>query len=359
MRILIIVGSFKTGGAERISINTGEELIRRGYDVYYIVQRPVFEIPNSIPPDKIIVLRKEPRSDLLYKINSLFLGVFKASSSIKPDVVIAFSRFSSFLACFTFNRNIIARFDANPFRLSKKQRVWADIVLNNPFVKKVVVPSSGMLNALKNTRPQKADKLYVIPNSINPDYILDKEDKSAKFNFRYIAAMGRLSSDKNFELLIQAFHKSDIKERYKLVIIGEGKLRQVLEHSVKSLGLKDKVIFTGRLQNPFPILSSADFFVNTSLNESFCNVILEALTLGKPVIATDCDYGPSDMIESGLNGFLIPNNNLEQLVAKLNELGHNEMLVNSLGMKANESANKFYLEQVGNIWEKLITNNEN
>ena len=60
-----------------MGINTGEELLKRGYDVHYIVQRPIFEIPNSIPYERIKVLRKKDNQSLLYKINSLFFGPFE------------------------------------------------------------------------------------------------------------------------------------------------------------------------------------------------------------------------------------------------------------------------------------------
>lgn len=355
MKILIIVGSFKTGGAERMSINTGEELMRRGYDVYYVIQRPIFEIPNSIPSEKIIVLRKENRSDILYKASSLFIGAYKASKKIDPDVTIAFTRFSSFLACFTFSKNIIARFDMNPYKLSKKQRLWANFVLNFPFVKKVILPSTGMLIALRAAKPRFKNKFLVIPNSINNEAVLGKANVDIpNYDFEYIAAMGRISHQKNFELLVKAYSKSRVKEKYRLLIIGEGILKEQLEKKVESEGLENVVIFTGQLKNPFPVIKGAKFFVNTSAHESFCNVILEALTLSKPVIATDCDYGPSDMITDKINGFLIENNAVEALIERLDELGYDDNMISEYGENAKKSSERFYLEHIGNQWENLL-----
>lgn len=355
MKILIIIGSFKVGGAERMSINTGEELSKRGYDVHYIVQRPIFEIPNSIPENKIHVLRKKDSQSFTYKILALFWGVYRETRKISPDVIIGFSRFSSFLANFTFHPNIIARFDAYPYRLTKKQRIWADIVIRSPFVKRIVVPSSDMLNALKKHRPEGKKKLTLISNSISASLILEKIEKDkVEYPFSYISAMGRLSWQKNFELLISAYSKSSIKEKFKLVIIGDGSNRHQLEKLVQKNELEDFVIFTGRLENPFNIINNSSFFVNPSRFESFGNVILEALLLGKPVIATNCNYGPSDMVKTGYNGALISDNNEEELLAKLNEWGNNEEVRNLLIPNTYSSAMEFDIDHVGDIWEKVI-----
>ena len=110
------------------------------------------------------------------------------------------------------------------------------------------------------------------------------------------------------------------------------------------------------MKNPFPIIDSSRFFVNTSTRESFCNVILEALTLSKPVIATDCDYGPSDMINNGENGFLIESNNLDQLVDKLNSLGEDNLLIDKMSANAKKSSLRFQIDYIGNEWENLIKN---
>ena len=359
MKILIIVGSFKTGGAERMSINTGEELLKRGFDVHYIVQRPIFEIPNTIPKERITILRKKNDQSVFYKIRSLFFGVYNVSRRINPDLVIAFSRFSSFLACFTFNTNIIARFDMNPYTLNRKQRIWANYVLNFPGVKKVVVPSTGMLKALKEKKPKYSNKFIVIPNSIRSITVNKRAEEpvSEKFKFtNYISAMGRLSAQKNFELLIKGFSKSRISDKFKLVIVGDGNLKDKLIDFATKNSVENKIIFTGQLENPFPVIDRSSFFVNTSTRESFCNVILEALTLSKPVIATDCDYGPSDMIDNGENGFLIESNNLDQLVDKLNSLGEDNLLIDKMSANAKKSSLRFQIDYIGNEWENLIKN---
>ncbi|CAM4240128.1 glycosyltransferase [Gillisia hiemivivida] len=355
MKILIIIGSFKMGGAERMSINTGEELMQLGHDVHYIIQQPIFEIPHDIPSEKITVLRKSEDIGAYKILKALFLGIYKETKRINPEITIGFSRFSSFLANFSFNSNIIARLDAYPYRMNRKQRIWADFIIYSPFVKKIVLPSSDMIEAMNEKRPYGIKKYILIPNSIDVYSILEKAEDPCSYNFEYISAMGRFSPQKNFELLINAYSESEIRNRFKLIIIGDGAYRTKLERLVKMKGLSDNIIFTGKLKNPFPIIKNSYFFVNPSKFESFGNVILEALLLGKPVIATNCNYGPADMIQNGENGALIADNDVGELKAKLDEWYNNENMVKRLSNNAHNSALNFNRPAVGRKWDKLIT----
>jgi len=354
MKIVIIIGSFKVGGAERMSINTGQELAARGHDVHYIVQRPIFEIPNTINKDKIHVLRKKNNSGLGYKFLALFYGIGKAIRKIDPDVVIAFSRFSSFLANFSLHPKIIARFDAYPYRLTKKQHVWADMVIKSPFTKKIVIPSSDMINELLKIRPAGKHKFKLISNSIDTSLVDKPISRKYEHKRKYITAMGRLSWQKNFELLIEAYRNSDVRMHYDLIIIGGGPNEEQLKNLVSQYDLNDKITFTGRMENPFPVISGSEFFVNPSKFESFGNVMLEALLLGKPVIATNCNYGPADIVIDDYNGTLIESDNVNQLVEVLNKWTASPEIIEGYRKNTIKSATKFDINKIGDQWEQLI-----
>jgi len=100
----------------------------------------------------------------------------------------------------------------------------------------------------------------------------------------YIIGVGRLVKNKNFSLLINAYAKANISEN--LVILGVGDEELKLKNLAIEQGVDDKVHFLGFKSNPYPYVSSAEFFVSTSNAEGFPNAIVEAMCLGKAVVAT-------------------------------------------------------------------------
>jgi CDP-glycerol glycerophosphotransferase len=144
-----------------------------------------------------------------------------------------------------------------------------------------------------------------------PNSLLPQPDK---INF---ITIGRLSPEKDHKKLIDAFSQvADRNPNIRLYIVGEGALKEELIQQVYALNLADKVIFTGFLQNPYPILSACDCFVLSSNYEGQAIVLLEALILGKPVIATDIP-GPRSVIGDGYG--LIVENSITGLVNGMQE----------------------------------------
>ena len=357
-KILIIIGSFKIGGAERMAINVGEKLNNASsYEVHYALQRPIFQIPNSIDKSRIHLLNKKIEGNK-YKLHfKSFIGIFLLRLKLSPKIVIGFTYFSSFLACFTFCKNTIGRFDINPFLLAKKRHHAANFTSKWPFIRKIIVPSSGIAEELRQINPYFKSKTHVINNAIDFDQVLDMANSQISdvvFQEQYISAMGRLTHQKNFPLLLNAYSKSRIKEKFKLLIIGDGILKNELINLVHQINIEDRVIFTGFLKNPFPFIKNSKFFINTSDFESFCNVILEALALSNMVVASDCVSGPSEMIVPGYNGFLFEPNNEIELIKILDELSDNLMLIEKLTLNAVTSTKKFQLDEIGLKWERLF-----
>jgi glycosyltransferase involved in cell wall biosynthesis len=126
---------------------------------------------------------------------------------------------------------------------------------------------------------------------------------------KMLLAVGRLSPEKRFAMLVEAF--SGIAGRnpdWDLVILGEGPLRDELEAQVQRLGLKDCVHLPGRVGNAQDWYDRANAFAMTSSVEGFPNVLLEALASGLPALAIDCLTGPSELVEDEVNGVLLPGN---------------------------------------------------
>ena len=361
---MIVIGSFKFGGAERMAINIGEELRRNGFDIHYALQKPIFEIPNTIDPNKIHLLSKTTGGHkLLFHLRNV-IGVFALRMRLKPQFVIGFTYFSSFLSCFTLSPRVLGRFDINPYVPNKKNRKLrtriGTFVAKWPFVRKIIVPSYGLGNELKKMNPTFDKKIAVIHNSIDFQQIetLGRAENPLGKSIPkpYISAMGRLTHQKNYDLLLRAYARSTISQRMNLVIIGDGNLKAPLMATVHELSLKDKVNFAGFLSNPFPVIKDSEFFINSSDFESFCNVILEALCLMTPVIASDCPFGPSEIIVSGRNGLMFEPNNEGELTSILDRIDSGEIDLSLLRGKGIDSVKRFELGKIGMEWVKLLEN---
>jgi glycosyltransferase involved in cell wall biosynthesis len=357
-RIMIVIGSFKIGGAERMSINVGEELLRRGYDVHYVLQKNIIELKHSIPQANIHILNKKVASSKYMHHMRNLVGVMAMQFRLRPDVVMAFTYFSSFLACFTFSKRIIGRFDINPFHLKRKARHRiSDFVANWPFVHRIVVPSYGLGKSIAARSNRFEEKITVIHNSIDLQKIrlMTRElSDIPPIAQPYIAAMGRLTGQKNFSLLLHAYAKSNIRNKMRLVIIGDGEFLSRLKVQTEELKISDRVIFTGFSKNPFPIIQQSAVFVNTSTFESFCNVILEALSVGVPVVASNCPFGPAEIIEQGANGYLFNTRSEEELVAIFNAIEKDPETLNKLKAQTIATSEKFSLKTIGDQWQQLI-----
>lgn len=182
--------------------------------------------------------------------------------------------------------------------------------------------------ALAETYEVPADKFVYANNMINPDAIRSaSRDIVSPFIVEWlssesktIVSMGRLSPEKGHERLIRAFART-LSEALdtQLVIVGEGGLRPVLEGLIDELGLAERVLLAGALDNPFPVLALADGFILPSVHEGQGLALLEAMVLGKPVVATNI-AGPRSLI-GDYGGLLVSNDDqgvYEGLVALAN-----------------------------------------
>lgn len=350
-KVLIVIGSFKIGGAEKMAINIGEALLKNGYDVNFAIQKPIFQIPNNIEVERIHVLNKYENSSKYFHHTNNILKIGALGRKLKPDVVLGFTYFSSFLSCFTFCKNIIGTFDVNPYALGKKRHRIADFVCRWKGVKRIIGPSIGTVEEITEARPSYKEKFITIYNSVDFERLNDLSEQSEDiealiYEKPYIMAMGRLSEQKNFSLLISSYAKSKINKNLNLIIVGDGPLRGELEKQIADFDLNQKVFLLGFKSNPYPYIKNSQFLVNTSNYESFCIVILEALSLGKMVIASDCKSGPSEMITDDFNGFLFEPQNREQLISLLDQVTLNPNLVKVKSDNAVKSVERFKLNNL-------------
>ena len=202
------------------------------------------------------------------------------------------------------------------------------------------------------TKFLKTEMVKIIPNPIKEVKVTKKFESTEQYN---IVALGRLSDEKGFDILIQAFSKIEKDyPQWNLIIYGEGKRREYLEKLIINYGLESRIKLPGLIKNPLEMLKQADIYVLSSRREGFPNALLEAMSVGLPSISTKCTGGINEIIEHKKNGLLIDPDNVSQLCESLSLLMSNKDLRAKLGKEAKDVNKRFSMKTIMNIWEELI-----
>ena len=210
---------------------------------------------------------------------------------------------------------------------------------------------------LTNADKNQYDKLKIhstcIPNALDLSDFLQPNFNTNRNNT--ILGVGRLEDQKNFPALIKVF--SRINKKYpdwKLEIYGRGNLFDYLQKQIDELGISDSAKLMGVTDNISVVFQRSGLFILTSLYEGFSMVIVEAMANGCPVISYDCPNGPSDLIENGVNGLLVENQNEEKLYEAICSVIEKPVLREIYSKEGLKSVNKYSLENVYKLWENMF-----
>jgi len=206
-----------------------------------------------------------------------------------------------------------------------------------PRARGVVVPNPCVF-------PLPAGEPRMLPGSIIPH------------NRRLLLAVGRLGEEKQFDVLIDAF--SVLAPRlpeWDLAILGEGAERLALEAQISAAGLMGRVHLPGRVGNVGEWYHRADLYAMSSRFEGFPNTLLEALAHGLPAVSLDCPTGPAEMIQDGVNGYLVPPDaGAEGLAVQLASLMVDTAKREAFAARAVEVRERFSFDKVGVEWDVAL-----
>ena len=220
------------------------------------------------------------------------------------------------LLLFKFDTKFILRISGYPKLSFFRKIIWK---LVDKKLHLILCPTKATLDLLKEQNIFNAKKIFLLEDPVfrirevnNLKNSKIKEDLDS--NFKYILSIGRLTHQKNFNLLIEGF--KEIKKKYneyKLIILGEGEKRQELEKLVKELNLEKDVLFLGFKNNIFNYLQMSDCLISTALWEDPGFTLIESGILNKIVISSNCPNGPIELFNDN-NGYLFNNNDKTSLV---------------------------------------------
>jgi GalNAc-alpha-(1->4)-GalNAc-alpha-(1->3)-diNAcBac-PP-undecaprenol alpha-1,4-N-acetyl-D-galactosaminyltransferase len=193
-------------------------------------------------------------------------------------------------------------------------------------------------------------RVQVIPNFLRDLPAAQKGRELA------IIAVGRLSMEKGFDLLLQAFASLAAKfPDWRICILGDGVERASLTRLRDELQMTDRIEFVGEVRQVETWMGRAALLVHPSRREGFPNVVLEAMGMGMAVICADCRAGPSELIQDGINGRLVPVDDVLALERAMSELMTSPLLRERLGAEAIKVRARFSEDLIMEKWQACFT----
>jgi glycosyltransferase involved in cell wall biosynthesis len=344
MRLCMVAASLAGGGAERALLDTAALLAARGHHVTvltfesetsdaYPVPPYLSRVTLGVPGQSGNRLRGIPNN--IRRIASLRAEVRR----LRPDVVVSYltrTNIICLLALLGTGRPVVAtEHNVATLNDAPMQAVWRTLRwFLYPRMAQVVVVSK----VLPKSRGSEPETFRFLSDDVC-----------------YIVGMGRLEPEKGFDRLIKAFHLVEKDcPGWKLLIVGEGSRRTELARLVASLGLEGRVELPGRVSNPRTLFRQCNLFCLSSESEGFGLVLVEAMSSGLPVLSFDCDFGPREIITSGVSGMLVPPGDVAALGKAIVSLVKDDSLRVRLARGGLESVRRFAPDEILNRWEALF-----
>ena len=168
-------------------------------------------------------------------------------------------------------------------------------------------------------------------------------------------AAGRLSRQKGFDLLIRAWRRvAEQHPDWRLQIYGSGPRHDRLQARIDKLGLGDRVTLMGFTEELDEELSRAALFILSSRFEGLPMVLIEAMSLGTPVVAYDCPTGPAELVEDGVTGLLVEAQNVPALAEAINRAIDDPELREAMGQAGQQRVRELNPDAVADHWERLL-----
>lgn len=327
-KVAFTLNGLMFGGVARNTINLANHLATEGHDVSILVFGRSRDLESEIDEKvKVRIIAKNYR-------RSFFPFLFYLMRE-RPDLVISAKDEVNVFTTLVHRLSLIpgkcvitvrttlsqqmkympTKRSSRTMSLARRIYRWADTVVA---VSKGTARDAERFLKLPENRIQTIYNPAAKPSSFNkefplPEHPFFQSQPSTGARAPVVLACGRYQTQKNFEGLIRSFAQVVAEQDARLIILGEGGLEKDLQDLINALDLQDFVCLQPPVLDPEAYMKHAELFVLSSLWEGFSNVLVEAMSVGSNIVAVDCPHGPSEVLEGGKYGKLVPNNDPEAL----------------------------------------------
>ena len=354
MKIVFVTTSFLIGGLERSSANISNYLCNLNDVELTVITQYKFKHFYSLDPRIKCIepeFKKEGISKLYYYLKMVFF-FRKHFKKEKPHVILSFGEYCNF-------QTLLAGMFLNiPIVISDRASPELKISFPTNILRKLTYPlAAGFIAQTERMKISLIEKfgikapIQVIPNAIRK---IDFFPELLRQN--RIVAAGRLHPIKQYDKLIKAFENANT-DNWELLILGDGGERNYLLELINKSSKKSKIILEEKTVNLDLKFAESKVFALTSESEGYPNSLCEAMAAGLVVVSFDIIAGPKELIEDGINGFLIEANNMKMLSLKISNIIKHFDEITQIGENAKLVADKLNIESIGNQYFNFLKEN--
>jgi glycosyltransferase involved in cell wall biosynthesis len=315
---------YGVGGAGRVCSDIGKALARKGYEVDFLIDGN-YSGDNYLEEDlpsncRIIKLTDAQHNESKYNLHYYYLllkslarYLSKEEGRVLVSNMTKFNTISVWAKIISRSTSSLVLVEHNLLsnKITRRSRFLSCAVrFHYPLADKVVTVSSDIKDDLCKNHGVNEDKCTTIHNPLDVEGILSKSMEGADHvwlqgKMPVVIGVGRFVEQKQFSVLLKAFALLERRLDVRLILAGDGPLREELQDLTSELGVEEQVDFLGFVSNPYKYMQKADLLAISSRYEGFGVVATEALACRTPVVSTDCPGGPSDILEDGRYGRLV------------------------------------------------------
>ncbi len=356
-KYLFVTNQFQTGGVETVFHNLTKNVDIEAllFPVHLNVDAKLIdELPDNVT---LVKNRYKIQRSIFGLIKVIYAGIKYRKTYQKKDLqVINFSdTLTTLLFSYILNpKAAISWIHCNPEALLNVRTHCLYWWLLKRCQRIVFISQSQrkLFFSMDESRGIDTKKAVVCTDFIDSDVTKKiAQEISIKGSYFFTAARLDLRS-KDYITLIKAYSSlpSNIRNKYQLLIAGDGPDRNVIERKIRELRLQDRILLLGNVSNPFTYMAKASVFIHASISEGFAMSILEALACGATVVASDCHVGPSEILGNGKYGYLYMPGNCEALTKKISEALETP-ISSDLAKKRAKEITKLGIEQAKELLE--------